>query len=82
MAIGLADIYEKRGELVAITDGVGENTERIAKVEENVDTLHIDMVEMRGDIRAILSQLRTEERIDTLESIVKEHIAACERARA
>ncbi len=82
MAIGLGDIYEKLKELVTITDKVRENTERIAKLEEKVDTLHIDMIEMRGDVKAILNQLKTEEKIDALESIVKEHIAACEKAKA
>ncbi|VVB97822.1 Uncharacterised protein [uncultured archaeon] len=78
MAIGLGDIYEKLKELVTITDKVRENTERIAKLEEKVDTLHIDMI----DIKAILNQLKTEEKIDALESIVREHIAACEKANA
>ena len=67
MAIGLGDIYEKLKELVTITDKVRENTERIAKLEEKVDTLHIDMI----DIKAILNQLKTEEKIDALESIVR-----------
>ena len=78
MAIGLGDIYEKLKELVTITDKVRENTERIAKLEEKVDTLHIDMI----DIKAILNQLKTEEKIDALESIVREHIAACEKANS
>jgi vacuolar-type H+-ATPase subunit I/STV1 len=51
-------------------------------VAEEIHSLRMDMVDMRGDIKAILSQLKTEERIDTLESIVREHIAACEKAKA
>ncbi len=70
MAIGLGDIYEKLKELVTVTNKVRENTEHIAKLEENADqlnekvdigfknvteeihTLRMDMVEMRGDIKA------------------------------
>ncbi len=35
--------------------------------------------ELKGDIKAILAQLKTEERIDALESLVREHIATCEK---
>jgi predicted RNase H-like nuclease (RuvC/YqgF family) len=38
--------------------------------------------ELKGDIKAILAQLKTEERIDALESLIREHIAVCERAKA
>ncbi len=99
MAIGLGDIYEKLKELVTVTNKVRENTEHIAKLEENADqlnekvdtgfknvteeihTLRMDMLEMRGDIKAILTQLKTEERMDTLESMLREHIAACGKAK-
>ncbi len=75
------------------TEGIAKLEEKVDKLNEKVDTgfknvteeihtMHMDMVDMRGDIKAILSQLKTEERIDALESIVKEHIAACERAKA
>ncbi|MCZ7399035.1 MAG: hypothetical protein O8C62_05040 [Candidatus Methanoperedens sp.] len=37
---------------------------------------------MTGDTKAILIQLKTEERIDALESIIREHIATCEKAKA
>ncbi len=90
MAIGLGDVYEKLKELVTVTNKVRENTEHIAKLEEKVDTgfkniteeihtLRMDMVEMRGDIKAILAQLKTEEKIDALESMLREHIATCEK---
>ncbi len=104
MAIGLGDIYEKLKELVTVTDKVRENTEHIAKLEEKVDKLRIDMekgfsnsreefrafreetrlsnVEMKGDIKAILTQLKAEERIDSLEAMLREHIATCEKAKA
>ena len=86
MAIGLGDIYEKLKELVTITDKVRQNTDRIVKLEEEFrafrEESRLSNSELRGDIKAILSQLKTEERIDALESIVKEHIAACERAKA
>ena len=38
--------------------------------------------ELKGDIKAILTHLKTGERIDNLESLVREHIAACEKAKA
>ncbi len=38
--------------------------------------------EIRGDIKAILIQLKAEERIDSLESMLKQHIAECEKAKA
>jgi hypothetical protein len=104
MAIGLGDIYEKLKELVTIMDKVRENTERISKPEEKVDTGFKNMTEemhglkdefrafreesrlsnseLKGDVKAILIQLKTEERIDALESVLKEHIAACEKAKA
>ena len=93
MAVGLADIYEKLKELVTITDKVRENTEKIAEMEEKIDdgfknvteethTMRIEMVEMRGDIKTILNQLKTEERIDALELIVREHMASCDKAKA
>ena len=51
-------------------------------VTEEIHTLRVDMVEMRGDIKTILSQLKTEEIMDTLESMFREHIEACEKAKA
>ena len=47
----LADVLKAIKELITVTERVRENTERIAKLEEKIDTLHLDMVEMRGDIR-------------------------------
>jgi predicted nucleic acid-binding Zn-ribbon protein len=38
--------------------------------------------ELKGDIKAILVQLKTEERIDALESLVREHIDICDKAKA
>ena len=78
----LADVLKAIKELITVTEKVRENTERIAKLEEKVDRLNINMVEMRGDIKAILSHLKTEERMDTLESMFREHIEACEKAKA
>ncbi len=82
MAIGLGDIYEKLKELITITDKVRENTERIAKLEEKVDTIHIDMVEMRGDIKAILTRLDMKDEISAIKVQLAEHIAECEKAKA
>lgn len=47
----LADVLKAIKELITVTERARENTERIAKLEEKIDTLHLDMVEMRGDIR-------------------------------
>ncbi|MCZ7383982.1 MAG: hypothetical protein O8C63_04435 [Candidatus Methanoperedens sp.] len=86
MAVGLGDIYEKLKELVTITDKVRENTDRIARLEEEFrafrEESRLSNSELKGDVKAILIQLKTEERIDALESIIKEHIAACEKAKA
>jgi hypothetical protein len=82
MAIGLGDIYEKLKELVTITDKVRENTERIVKLEEKVDTIRMDMVEIRGDIKIILNRLDMKEEISTLKAQLAEHIEACEKAKA
>lgn len=38
--------------------------------------------ELKGDIKAIPVQLKTEERIDALESLVREHIKTCEKIKA
>ncbi len=86
MAVGLGDIYEKLKELVNITDKVRENTDRIVKLEEEFrafrEESRLSNSELKGDVKAILIQLKTEERIDALESVLKEHIAACEKAKA
>ncbi len=39
-------------------------------------------IELKGDIKTILAKLKTEERIDALESLVREHIATCEKVKA
>ena len=44
----LTDVLGAIKELITVTEKVRENTERIAKLEEKIDTLHLDMVEMRG----------------------------------
>ncbi|MCZ7399033.1 MAG: hypothetical protein O8C62_05030 [Candidatus Methanoperedens sp.] len=86
MAVGLGDIYEKLKELVNITDKVRENTDRIVKLDEEFrafrEETRLSNSELKGDVKAILIQLKTEERIDALESVLKEHIAACEKAKA
>lgn len=93
MAIGLGDIYEKLKELVTITDKVRKNTDRIVTLEEEVHGLkeefrafreesRLSNSELRGDIKAILIQLKTQERMDSLEAMIKEHIAVCEKAKA
>ncbi len=53
----LADILKAIKELIIVTEKVRENTERIAKLEEKVDRLHLDMVEMRGDTKLILGRV-------------------------
>ncbi len=93
MAIGLGDIYEKLKELITLTDKVRENTEEIKEIKRELVLLRKDMekgfsdskgemAEMKGDIKVILSQLKTEERMDSLESMLREHIIACEKAKA
>ncbi len=57
----LADVLKSIKELIIVTKRVRENTERIAKLEEKIDTLHLDMVEMRGDIKVILNRLDMKE---------------------
>jgi GTP cyclohydrolase III len=78
----LADVLKAIKDLITVTEKVRENTERIARLEEKVDTLHIDMVEMRGDIKAILNRLDMKEEISTLKVQLAEHILACEKAKA
>ncbi len=78
----LADVLKAIKDLITVTEKVRENTERIAKLEEKVDTLHLDMVEMRGDIKAILNRLDMKEEISALKVQLAEHIAACEKAKA
>ncbi|HLE87833.1 MAG TPA: hypothetical protein VI727_09250 [Candidatus Brocadiaceae bacterium] len=93
MAIGLGDIYEKLKELITLTDKVRENTEEIKEIKRELVLLRKDMekgfsdskgemAEMKGDIKVILSQLKTEERMDSLESMLREHILACEKVKA
>ncbi len=78
----LADVLKAIKDLITVTEKVRDNTERIAKLEEKVDTLHFDMVEMRGDIKAILAKLDLKEEISSLKIQLAEHIALCEKARA
>jgi hypothetical protein len=78
----LADVLKAIKELITVTERVRENTERIAKLEEKVDTLHLDMVEMRGDVKVILNRLDMKEEISALKAQLAEHIAACEKAKA
>lgn len=93
MAIGLGDIYEKLKELITLTDKVRENTEEIKEIKRELVLLRKDMekgfsdskgemAEMKGDIKVILSQLKTEERMDSLESMLRAHILACEKVKA
>ncbi len=62
----LADVLKAIKELITVTEKVRENTERIAKLEEKTDTLHLDMVEMRGDVKVILNRLDMKEVIPPL----------------
>jgi hypothetical protein len=78
----LADVLKAIKELITVTERVRENTERIAKLEEKIDTLHLDMVEMRGDVKVILNRLDMKEEISALKAQLAEHIAACEKAKA
>ncbi len=85
----LADVLEAIQELIAVTEKIRENTEGIAKSDEKVDkirektnTLHIDMIEMGGDTKANLNMLDMKEEISALKAQLAEHIAACEKAKA
>ena len=78
----LTDVLGAIKELITVTEKVRENTERIAKLEEKVDTLHLDMIEMRGDVKAILNRLEMKEEISALKIQLAEHIAGCEKAKA
>jgi hypothetical protein len=78
----LADVLKAITELITVTERIRENTEHIAKLEEKVDTLHQDMVEMRGNIKVILNRLDMKEEISALKAQLAEHIAACEKAKA
>lgn len=64
----LADVLKAIKELITVTERVRENTERIAKLEEKIDTLHLDMVEMRGDVKLILNKLDMKEEISALKA--------------
>ncbi len=89
----LADVLKALKELITVTEKVRDNTDRIVKLEEEMHGLkeefrafreetRLSDVELKGDIKAILALLKTEERIDALESLVREHIATCEKAKA
>lgn len=89
----LADVLKAIKDLIIVTEKVRDNTERIVKLEEKVDTgfknvakelhsLRMDMVEMRGDIKAILNRLDVKEEMSALKIQLAEHIAACEKAKA
>ena len=78
----LTDVLGAIKELITVTEKVRENTERIAKLEEKIDTLHLDMVEMRGDVKAILNRLEMKEEIAALKIQLAEHIAGCGKAKA
>jgi hypothetical protein len=79
-------VRENTERITKLEDKVDKLNEKVdtgfKNVTEEIHTLHMDMVDMRGDIKIISSQLKTGERIDALESIVREHIAACEKAKA
>ncbi len=81
------------------TEGIAKLEEKVDKLNEKVDAgfknvteeihmMHMDTVDMRGDIKAILNHLKTEEIIDTLEELASlkiqlaKHIAASEKAKA
>jgi len=76
MEIGFSD---SRGEIsgikVEIAEMKGEMTGMRGDFKE-------EMAEIKGDIKVILSQLKTEERMDSFEAMLREHIAACEKAKA
>jgi hypothetical protein len=78
----LADVLKALKDLITVTERVRDNTERIVKLEEKVDTLHLDMVEMHGDIKLILNRLDMKEELSTIKVQLAEHIAACEKAKA
>ena len=89
----LADVLKAIKELITVTEKVRDNTDRIVNLEEEMHGLkeefrafreesRLSDSELKGDIKAILTHLKTEERIDNLESLVREHIAACEKAKA
>jgi len=89
----LKELVTITGRVQENTEHIAKLEEKVDKLNEKVDTgfksvteeihtLRVDMVEMRGDIKTILSQLKTEERMDTLESMFREHIEACEKAKA
>ncbi len=89
MAVGLGDIYEKLKELITITDKVRENTERIAKLEEKVETLHIDLKGMQANMfklmdgqQRILERLEFKEELASLKIQLAEHLAASGKANA
>ncbi len=64
----MTDVLKAIKELITVTEKVRDNTERIAKLEEKVETLHLDMVDIRGDIKLILNRLDMKEEISDLKS--------------
>ncbi len=82
----LTDVLKALKELITVTEKVRDNTDRIVKLEEEFrafrEESRLSDIELKGDIKAILAQLKTEERIEALESLVREHIATCEKAKA
>ncbi|MCZ7383973.1 MAG: hypothetical protein O8C63_04390 [Candidatus Methanoperedens sp.] len=67
MAVGLGDIYEKLKELITIMDKVRENTERISKLEEKVDTGFKNMTEEMHGLKEEFRGFREETRLNDSE---------------
>ncbi len=77
------DNTERIAKLEEKVDKLGEKVDTGFKnVGEEIHTLHMDMVEMRGDIKVILTRLDMKEEISALKVQLAEHIAACEKVQA
>lgn len=53
-----------------------------AEIKNDIHVIKDTAFETRSDVKAVLMKLKTEERIESIESILREHIAACEKAKA
>ncbi len=89
----LADVLKALKELITLTEKVRDNTDSIAKLEEEIHGVKEELrafreesrlsdSEFRGDLKVVLSRLDMKEEISSLKIQLAEHIAACEKVKA
>ena len=73
--VDIIDIREIKNDIAVFKSGNAE-------MKNEMNVLRDAVFETRSDVKTVLNQLKTEERISSLESTLKEHINACEKAKA